>query len=338
MKRRLIVSHPQEEDLNRMLDEFVLKLQAKELDCWKRGKPISLSLLKNEMGTGKSEAIGFLSFSRKWVEQSMRKDSTKNNMCTTLDILQAFRPTLDFQDLTYNFLIEFENYMIKRSYETNTIAKHMKHLRTIVNEAIRQGYIPHEAYPFLNYRIKTVQGKHVFLLPAEIKLMEKLTLSERYRHLQHTLDAFLFCCYSGLRYSDFVRLTPHNFILIDGCQWLRFRSQKTGIEISIPIYLLFHGKALRILHKYATDLPAFFCLPPNSTVNKELEKLRRLMQMEKHFSFHTARHTHATLLIYKGVQITTIQKLLGHRSVKTTEVYSEILSGTIVRDLQQCKV
>ena len=259
-KRRLIVSHPQEEELNRMLDEFVLELQAKELECWKRGKPISLSLLKNEMGTRRTEAVGFLSFSRKWVEQSMRKDSTKNNMCTTLDILQAFRPTLDFQDLTYNFLIEFENYMIKRSYETNTIAKHMKHLRTIVNEAIRQGYIPHEAYPFLNYRIKTVQGKHVFLLPTEIKLMEKLTLSERYRHLQHTLDAFLFCCYSGLRYSDFVRLTPHNFILIDGCQWLRFRSQKTGIEISIPIYLLFHGKALRILHKYATDLPAFFCL------------------------------------------------------------------------------
>ena len=56
MKRRLIVSHPQEEDLNRMLDEFVLKLQAKELDCWKRGKPISLSLLKNEMGPGKTEA------------------------------------------------------------------------------------------------------------------------------------------------------------------------------------------------------------------------------------------------------------------------------------------
>lgn len=338
MRHRQIVSHPQAEDLNRMLDEFMLELQAKELECWKRRKPISLSLLKNEMETGKSDNLGFLSFSRKWVELSMRKESTKSNMYTTLDLLQAFRPTLDFQDLTYNFLIEFENYMTRRNYETNTIAKHMKHLRTIINEAIRQGYIPHDAYPFLNYRIKTVKGKHVFLLPSEIKLLEKLTLPERYRHLQHTLDAFLFCCYSGLRYSDFIRLTSHNFILIDGRQWLRFRSQKTGVEISIPIYLLFHGKALRILHKYAPDLASFFCLPPNSTVNKELEKLRRLMLMEKHFSFHTARHTHATLLIYKGVQITTIQKLLGHRSVKTTEVYSEILSGTIVRDLQQCKV
>lgn len=50
-------------------------------------------------------------------------------------------------------------------------------------------------------------------------------------------------------------------------------------------------------------------------------------------SFHTARHTCATLLIYDGVAITTVQRLLGHTSVKTTQIYSEVLSSTIVRDL-----
>ena len=59
--------------------------------------------------------------------------------------------------------------------------------------------------------------------------------------------------------------------------------------------------------------------------------------IEKHFSFHTARHTNATLLIYNGAQITTVQKLLGHRSIKTTQGYSDIFSGTIIKDLKKCK-
>lgn len=53
--------------------------------------------------------------------------------------------------------------------------------------------------------------------------------------------------------------------------------------------------------------------------------------------FHTARHTCATLLVHQGVPITTVQKLLGHTSVRTTEVYSEVLSNTIIRDLKAVK-
>lgn len=53
--------------------------------------------------------------------------------------------------------------------------------------------------------------------------------------------------------------------------------------------------------------------------------------------FHTSRHTCATLLIHQGVPITTVQKLLGHTSVKTTEIYSEVLSSTILRDLKAVK-
>ena len=53
--------------------------------------------------------------------------------------------------------------------------------------------------------------------------------------------------------------------------------------------------------------------------------------------FHMARHSFATLLVHQGVPITTVQKLLGHTSVRTTEVYSEVLSNTIIRDLKAVK-
>lgn len=53
-------------------------------------------------------------------------------------------------------------------------------------------------------------------------------------------------------------------------------------------------------------------------------------------NIHIARHTNATLLIYNGVNITTVQKLLGHRNVSTTQIYSEIMKETIVKDLVRC--
>lgn len=53
--------------------------------------------------------------------------------------------------------------------------------------------------------------------------------------------------------------------------------------------------------------------------------------------FHTARHTCATILLYNGVQLTTVQKLLGHQSIRTTEVYSDIMDMTVIRDLQKIK-
>ena len=55
--------------------------------------------------------------------------------------------------------------------------------------------------------------------------------------------------------------------------------------------------------------------------------------MMKRITFHSARHTNATLLIDQGVSITTIQKLLGHRNVSTTQIYAEIMGKTIVKDL-----
>ena len=61
--------------------------------------------------------------------------------------------------------------------------------------------------------------------------------------------------------------------------------------------------------------------------------LCKMANIDKKVSFHTARHTNATLLLYNGANITTVQKLLGHKSVRTTEIYSNIMDMTVVRDL-----
>ena len=75
----------------------------------------------------------------------------------------------------------------------------------------------------------------------------------------------------------------------------------------------------------------------NLSVNKELIRIGKLAKISKHFSFHSARHTNATLLIYKGANITTVQKLLGHKNLATTQIYGEVMGSTIIRDLKKCQ-
>lgn len=332
-RRSQVYNHPQADDLNTMLYEFILQLQAIELGLWKRGVPATLSLLKESMVKDKPVNVTFPVFARDYVLSSDRKDSTKENLLTTITVLQDFRSGLDFKDITYTFLKEFEAYLREKGNSVNTIAKHLRQLRTLVNEAINQGYIHADAYPFRKFKIKQEKGRHEFLTPDELRKLENLQVSDK--RLRHVLDAFLFCCYVGLRFSDFCQLSPANFIRVNGKRWLHFKSIKTGVEIRLPLHLLFEGKALAILDKY--DISDFANLGSNSETNKALVELAVLARIKKHITYHTARHTCATLLIHQGVPITTVQKLLGHTSVKTTEIYSEILSNTIVRDLKAVK-
>lgn len=328
-----VCNHPQANDLNSMLFEFVLHLQGVELALWKRGVPATLSLLKDAMKKNRPVNVTFPVFAKEYVTHSDRRESTKENLYTTITVLQEFRPGLDFKDITYTFLKDFEVYLREKGNGVNTVAKHLRQLRTLVNEAINQGYIHADAYPFRKFKIKQEKGRHEFLTPDELRKLENLEMSDR--KLRHVLDAFLFCCYVGLRFSDFCQLKQSNFIKVNGKRWLHFKSIKTGIELRLPLHLLFEGKALTILDRYS--IAEFASLGSNSEVNKALSVIAGMARIKKHVTYHTARHTCATLLIHQGVPITTVQKLLGHTSVKTTEIYSEILSNTIVRDLKAVK-
>lgn len=325
-----IINHPQADELNTMLYEYILYLQGIELNLWKRGIPATLSLLKDTVKKKSPVNITFVAFAKSAIDNSDKRQSTKDNLHTTLIVLQEFRSGLDFKDLTYTFLRDFEQRLREKGNAVNTIAKHMRQLRTLINEAINQGYMHADAYPFRKYKIKHEKGKHEFLTPDELKKLETVKVEEK--SMRHVLDAFLFCCYTGLRFSDFCQLVPDNFIKINGKRWLYFKSVKTEVEIRLPLHLLFEGKALAVLDRYP-DVGSFASLPCNSEVNKLLRRLTSLADIRKHVTYHTARHTCATLLVHDGVAITTVQRLLGHTSVKTTQIYSEVLSSTIVRDL-----
>lgn len=335
-KKLIVKNHPNADALNRLIYEFVATIEKKELELWQQGKRISLELLKNALTTQENNS-SFISFFRQEVMNSSLKDSTKRNHLSTLMLLQEFKKNITFSDLTFELISSFEYFLQLKGYHTNTIAKHMKHLKRHVNIAINKEYIEIQKYAFRKYKIKTIENKHTHLVPEELERLENLILSGRYVKLQKSLDAFLFCCYAGMRYSDFINLSSENFVDINQETWLIYKSVKTGTEVRLPLYLLFSGKGIAILNKYRDNLEDFFHLRDNSNVNKDLIIITRLAGLSKRISFHTARHTNATLLIYNGINITTVQKLLGHKSVKTTQVYTNVMGMTIIHDLEKMK-
>jgi integrase len=308
-KRKLICKHPHAEALNYQVKEFLIQLESKELSLWKEGKVITLERLKEEFGIKKNKS--FLDFILKDITDSPYKQSTKQNLLSTYALLTKFKDNINFKELTTEFVFDFERFLFGSNLQTNTVAKHMKHFKTFVNLAIDKGYLTLNDYPFRRYRIKTLKSKHTFLLPDELEKLESLELTGKSVTYRHSLEAFLFCCYTGLRYSDFTQLSEKNIVFIENRPWIIFTTIKTGAEVRLPLALLFGGKGWKLLRKHQKRLNEFLNLKANSTVNKDLIRIGKLAGIQKHFSFHSARHTNATLLIYKGVNITTVQKLLG---------------------------
>ena len=288
-KKLIVKNHPNADALNRLIYEFMAMIEKKELELWQRGKRISLELLKEALGTSEDNT-SFILFFRQEVANSSLKESTKRNHLSTLALLQQFKKDVTFSDLTFEFISSFEHFLQSNGYHTNTIAKHMKHLKRHINTAINKDYMEIQKYAFRKYKIKTVENKHTHLSPEELEKLEKLKLTGRFTRMQKTLDAFLFCCYAGMRYSDFVNLSPDNIVEIRQEIWLIYKSIKTRTEVRLPLYLLFEGKGLVILDKYRDDLQGFFHLKDNSNVNKELIVISRLAGVAKRISFHTARH------------------------------------------------
>lgn len=321
-------------ELNAWLYEFIISLQTFELSLWKRDVTPTLMQLKEAVLKNRTASITFEDFSLSVISGSNRKECTKNNLRSTLVLLSEFRPSYAWNDLTYAFLRDFELWMSGRGSAVNTVAKHLQNIRTLINEAISCGYMQADADPFRHFSIKHERVPHRFLNPDELKRMERVKVSGK---LAHVRDAFLFCCYTGLRYSDFRSLKSECFRRIGGNVWLVLKTQKTGYDVKIPVSLMFEGKALKVIGTYPS-VEKFTRIGCNADTNRHLSTLQKMAGIVTRTTFHTARHTCATLLCHQGVPITTVQRILGHTKLTTTQIYSEVMADTILRDISRVKI
>jgi integrase/recombinase XerD len=251
---------------------------------------------------------------------------------------------IKLNELSRKLLERFEHYLLTtpneqtgRAMNGNTATTYIRKIKASVNDAIRKDLI--QVNPFAGFRIKTFrQVNKVFLTMDDLETLKKHDLVGNLS-LQRVKDVFLFACYTGLRHSDMVQLRE-SMITKDseGLYWISLTQQKTGDVVDLPMldyavemYLKYepyrkanNGKAMPVL--------------TNQKVNSALKVISILTGIDKQLSFHCARHTFATTALEQGVDIKTVSALLGHNSIKSTEIYARLTrkrKGDVIRQLNQ---
>lgn len=332
-KHRQIKNHPNKISLNKQLRDFITSLENAEMEQRQSEKPFSLEYLKEYLDGNNTKS--FTEFFKSELNNDKKINlTTVHSHKNTLNLLKGFKSDISFKELNYEFLHSFENYLRESGLQQNTISKQFSIIRRYINRAIDKELFDLSKYPFRKFKIRAIKTERIYLTPEEIKRFESLVLSKKEKKLQVALDLFLFAIYTGLRYSDIINLKPTNLTVIDGKEWLSLKMKKTNDIIRLPIYTLFDGKALDILYKYVGDNSTVFPFRNNKMLNFDLKEITKKLGIKKHITFHIARHTTATYLLYKGVSITTVKKLLGHRRIETTQIYSKVMDMTMINELK----
>lgn len=340
--RTIKTEYPNAIKLNKQIAETMRDFENYELDKINAGKHFNLGML-NDFLNG-NEIKTFTEFMELEIKNNSIASATRKTHEMTLKRLKEFKKVVYFEDITYEFLHDFETFLRKinityknlpsKKLSQNTIFKYFKNLKSYVNLAINKDLMNVQQYPFRKFKIKQMESRKIFLTPEEIDKMQDLVLTgENIKH-QYIKDLFMYSIYTGLRFSDVLSMQKRELVTIGGNTWLIKKMEKTDESVRIPIYTIFNGKPIEIINKYYR-FDTVFCFEQitNQYANRTLKTLAGLAGIDKLITFHTARHTTATYLLYKGVSLTTVQKVLGHKKIATTQIYGHIMDNTIEKEL-----
>ena len=236
--------------------------------------------------------------------------------------------------INFAFLNEFEYYLRSvRKCANNSAIKYIKNLGKIVRICLGNGWPTVD--PYLNYKPKTKAVHRDVLSKEELdRLIKKKFDIER---LTVFRDVFVFCCYTGLAYVDVHKLKRSELVKgIDGDLWIYTSRKKTDTLSRIPVL----PAALSVIESY-NDHPQCIAedslLPvmSNEKMNSYLKEIADLCKINKLLTFHIARHTFATTVtLNNGVPIESVAKMMGHTSIKTSQIYAKVMDHKISSDMQ----
>ena len=208
----------------------------------------------------------------------------------------------------------------------------MKPFRTVVRRAYNKGLLRND--PFFDYIPEKILSNPRWLSHDEIDSLMKVQINSS--ALNFVRDMFLFSTFTGISYIDLKNLRYTNIgQQEDGSLWIILNRQKTGISSYIP--LLNFPKSIIDKYrgtKYSGHDGKVFKIRTSSSVNGHLKELARLAGINKTLTYHLGRHSFGTeICLSQGVPIETLSKMMGHKSIKTTQIYAEVTRTKINEDM-----
>jgi integrase len=258
-----------------------------------------------------------------------RKASNHDNWVSAYNYLETFtKGNLKFADLNEKFCNDFKEHLLttksnksnKTTLAQNSAVSYFNKLKATLKQAYKDGYLTTN----LNAKIEVIKQAETRRNFLTIEELNSLVKTECNNPLLKR--AALFSALTGLRFSDIKNLVwdeiHHSF---EYGYSIQFTQQKTkGVEV-LPI----SEQAYSLLGEpRQPNYRVFEGLTYSAYENKHLAKWIGLAGIEKDITFHCFRHTFATLQLSKGTDIYTVSKMLGHRELKTTQIYAKIIDQT----------
>ncbi len=259
---------------------------------------------------------------------------------TSLEAFFKHKGKIDvrLQDLNHQFITDYEFFLKSvRNVEHNTAMGIIKKLKKIVRICVANEWM--EKDPFMSYKVKIRETNRPYLLQDELDRIIALKFTAE--RLANVRDIFVFCCYTGLAYADAQKLRRIDIVIgHDGEKWIHTERVKTETSTRVPLL----PQAMKIMDAYK-DHPQYVnqgkLLPvlSNAKMNEYLKEIADRCEINKKMTFHTARHTFATTVtLTNGVPIETVSKMLGHKTLRTTQQYAKILDQKVSEDMKALKL
>lgn len=248
---------------------------------------------------------------------------------------------LKFRDITYSFLSGFELHHKSKGHGVNGLSVYLRAVRAIFNKAIKEGFVEKQLYPFEDYKIRSAPTAKRALEWSSLQKIIELKLDST-NTLFHARNYFLasYMMY-GMNFTDmaYLKKTDVQFGRI------QYRRKKTGkiydIKISAALKTLFS--------QYDTDTEYVFPIIKHDTpltqakgiqwarkrYNAKLKLIAKECGIGENLTSYVSRHSFATQAMLKHVPLNAISAMLGHSSLKTTEIYLQSLPSNILDDYNE---
>jgi integrase len=340
-------SHPNSQRLNNFIASKIAEAEGVALKMEEKSETISTSKIK-QVVLGKSSE-SFIKYFEDYIHR-LEKDGkfgTLDKATAVLSKLKVYLRGKDimFEDIKVGFLKKYDRYLKDELGNcTNTVHSNLKIVRKLFNEAVSEEIIPFENNPFLRYKLKWEKTSKEYLTEEELSRLAELPLATDSMRLHHR-NMYLFAAYAGgMRISDVITLTWSEF---NGTHVTFTMHKGTNAESNV-VSIKLPQKALAIIDHYRkperssseyvfpilkqnkdySDQEVLFQAISSATAytNTDLKKLAILAGIDKKLHFHTSRHTWATRALKLGMRMEYVSKLMGHTSIKTTQIYAKIVN------------
>lgn len=335
----------EDKEINAELDRIRMMILAKYNELLQRGEIVTAEKLKCAIsGVGyTSKPRYYLEVFNLWLEdysKSIGISTTKKTFdkyVIVRDRLQHFIQQryhisdILLEDVTPKFLTDFDVF-VRQEYNVahNHAMKFRQKLRTIFKVAHENGWVSKN--PFVSVKVQYETVDREVLTKSELAALIQTDM--KIDRLDRIRDVFVFCCFTGLAHCDVFNLKPEHIVYDDlGQPWIKTSRQKTSVSVDVP--LLEIPQMLIAKYKGCQELRGTLLpVSSNERTNAYLKEVAALCHINKNLTFHMARHTFATTVaLSNGVPIESVARMLGHRNIRTTQIYAKVIKDKLAEDM-----